>query len=79
MLIRTLELKRRVFDNKKYLHTMYDVHKIVLYNNKMYVPQPLRERMINSYHHYLSHTGATCLAKTVQQLCDSHGLVADGI
>ena len=33
--------------------------------------------MLNWYHHYLSHPGATRLAKNVQQSCDWPGLVAD--
>ena len=75
--VRTSELKRKVREDKDYLRTMYDTHEIILYKNKIYVPQPLRERMLNWYHHYLSHPGATRLAKTVQQSCDWPGLVAD--
>ena len=61
--VRTPELKRKVYDNKKYLRTMYDTHKIIFYKNKIHLPQPLCERMLNWYHHYLSHPGATCLEK----------------
>ena len=56
---------------------MYGTHEIIMYNNTIYVPQPLREQMLNWYHHYLSHTGATRLTKTVQQSYDLLGLVAD--
>ena len=75
--VRTSDLKRRVREDEDYYRTMYDTHEIILYKNKIYVPQPLRERMLNWYHHYLSHPGATRLVKTVQQSCDWPGLVAD--
>ena len=75
--VRTSDLKRKVRGNKNYLRSMYDTHELMLYNNSIYVPQPLRERMLNWYHHYLSHPGATCLTKIAQQWYDWPGLVAD--
>ena len=75
--VRTSELKRKVREDKDNLRTMYDTHEIILYKNKIYVLQPLRERMLNWYHHYLSHPGGTCLAKIVQESCDWTDLVAD--
>ena len=64
--IRTSNLKRKVCDDTYYLRTMYDTHERIINKNKIYVPQSLRERMLNWYHHYLRHPGASCLAKTVQ-------------
>ena len=68
--VRTSDLKRKVRGNKNYLRAMYDTHELMLYNNNIYVPQPLRERMLNWYHHYLCHSGATRLTEIVQQLYD---------
>ena len=52
LLIHTLNSKRKVCEEKK-LRTMDDTHKLILYNNEIYVPQPLRKQMLNWYHHYL--------------------------
>ena len=56
---------------------VYDTRLIIMYDNKIYVRLPLHKHMLNWYHHYLSHPGATHLAKTVQQSHDRTGLVAD--
>ena len=62
LLIHTLNSKRKVCEEKK-LRTMDDTHKLILYNNEIYVPQPFQERILNWYCHYLSHLGAMYLAK----------------
>ena len=36
--VRTSELERKVREDKYYLRTIYDTHKIILYKNKIYVP-----------------------------------------
>ena len=64
-----LDLKYKVCDDEKYVHHVHDTRKIVMYNNRIYVLQSLREHMLNLYHHYLSYPGATCLAEIVQQSC----------
>ena len=56
---------------------MHDTREIVMYNNKIYVPQSLCEQILNWYHHYQSHPGVTRLSKTLQQSCDWYGLVVD--
>ena len=40
-------LKRKVCNDNEHLCTMYNTHKIVMYNNNMYVSQLLREHMLN--------------------------------
>ena len=64
--IRTLNLKCKVYKNNKCLRAIYDTHKIIMYNNKIYVPKLLHKHMLNWYHHYPNHAGVTRLAKTVQ-------------
>ena len=66
LLVRTSDLKHKVRGNNKYLRAMHDTHGVVMYNNKMNVPQPLCKRMLTRYHHQLSHPGATYFTKTVQ-------------
>ena len=75
--VRRLELKQIIRDNKNYLRTMYDTHELILYNNKIYVPQPLRKRMLNWYYHYLSHPGAIYLEKNGTKIMWLPELVAD--
>lgn len=76
--LRLLDLKRKVRDDDKWLHTIHDTHEIVMYDNYIYVPRSLREKhILNWCHHYLIHASATRLAKTVQQSCDWHVLVVD--
>ena len=61
--IHTLDLKRKVCNDDKYVRTMYDIHELILHNDKMYVPQPLHKRILNQYYRYLSRPDATRLAK----------------
>ena len=41
--VRTFNLNRKVREDKYDLRTMYDSHEIILYRNKVYIPQPLRD------------------------------------
>ena len=47
---------------------------IVMYENKIYVPVPLRGRTLHWYHHYLSHPGGDRLAQTLSTVCYWKGL-----
>ena len=38
LFVHLLDLKHKIRDNEKLSHTVYDTHKIVTYNNKIYVP-----------------------------------------
>ena len=50
-------------------YTKYDLegHEIIMHKQMIYVPKPLRGRLIGWYHHYLCHPGGTRLAKTLSQ------------
>ena len=37
--VRSLDLKRKVCGDEKYVPTLHDKHEIVMYNDKIYVPQ----------------------------------------
>ena len=43
--------------------------KLVLKDNKIYIPESMREAMLNWYHHYLNHPGGDRLANTIKQNC----------
>ena len=75
MKIRTSDLRNNLKINPKYERTVHEGHEVIMFNKKLFVPNKLREQMVNWYHHYLSHPGATRLAKTIQQSCDWPGLV----
>ena len=75
MKIRTSDLRNNLKINPKYEQTVHEGHEIIMFNKKLFVPNKLREKMINWYHHYLIHPGAARLAKTIQQSCDWPGLV----
>ena len=49
--------------------------KIIFYDIKIYVQQSLRRSVIDWYHLYLNHTGGSRLAKKVQEVFYSKGLV----
>ena len=43
-------------------------HKIVQYNNCIYVPPRLQECIIDWYHQYLVHSGTTRMEETIKQI-----------
>ena len=55
---------------------MIDDHKLITYNNKIYIPpSSLRIRIISWYHHFLCHPGGDRLSNTIQQVCSWPGMV----
>ena len=40
---------------------------VICINNKIYIPEPLRLKILNWYHHFLNHPGATRLENTIKQ------------
>ena len=49
-------------------------HEVVMYKKCIFVPKPLRGRLIRWYHHYLCHPGGRRLAKTLSQVCYWEGM-----
>ena len=69
--------KLRDLVNKKesgYYIGTFSNQELVLYENKLYVPKSLRQRVINWYHFYLCHPGAERLSNTLKQVCYWKGI-----
>ena len=48
--------------------------KLITYKGKIYIPEPLRGRLLNWYHEYLCHPGGDRLYKTLSQICYWKGM-----
>ncbi|GFH50707.1 hypothetical protein CTEN210_07183 [Chaetoceros tenuissimus] len=76
------ELKKRNSKIKKLLDEKDSEYKIkeldgvelIMYKDKVYVPQTLRESTLNWYHHYLNHPGGDRLGNTIKETCYWKGL-----
>jgi len=51
-----------------------DELEIEMYEDKIYVPEPLRGRTLHWLHHYLNHPGGDHLAKPLSTVCYWKGL-----
>ena len=69
------KLKQLVNDKKSEYHikTFEDVE-LVLYKDKIYVPQQLRNKTLNWYHYYLCHPGSDRLYNTLNRVCYWKGM-----
>ena len=68
-------LKKLIEDkNSGYTISNIDDVKLVLKENKIYIPESMREATLNWYHHYLNHPGGDRLANTIKQNCYWKGL-----
>ena len=47
--------------SQKYVRRVHEGHKVVMYDNKIYIPIKLLKQIINWYHHYLSHLIYICV------------------
>ena len=45
---------------------MNEGHEVIMYNNIIYIPIEFYKQILNWDYHYLSHIGATRLAKTIK-------------
>ena len=58
-------LKKLIEDkNLRYTISNIDDVKLVLKDDKIYIPESMREATLNWYHHYLNHPGGDRLANT---------------
>jgi hypothetical protein len=74
------ELLSRMEDKnnrKTYTKRKIQNNHIILENNKIYVPPPLRERALNWYHHYLVHPGENKMEKSIKRALTWPGLRND--
>ena len=54
-------------NNKVYATKIINDIESIHLNDKIYIPEPLRLKILNWYHHFLNHPGETRLAKTIGQ------------
>lgn len=59
-----------------YKITTLDNIEIVTYEDKIYVPQKLRKKTMEWYHHFLNHPGSDRLYKTLQKICYWKGMAS---
>jgi len=52
----------------------FEGHALIMHEGKIYVPESLRGRTLEWYHHYLNHPGGDRLANTLLQVCYWKGL-----
>ena len=60
--------------NSGYTINNIDNVQLVLRDDKIYLPESMRETMLNWYHHYLNHPDGDRLANTIKQNCYWKGL-----
>jgi hypothetical protein len=73
---RNSKLRQLIDDAKSgYGVSTLDGVKIVVFNDKIYVPVALRQRTMNWYHFYLNHPGGERLYKTLAQVCYWKGMI----
>jgi hypothetical protein len=67
---------KALLENKKsgYVSHLFEGHTLIMYEDKIYVPQSLRGRTLEWYHYYLNHPGGDHLANTLLQVCYWKGL-----
>lgn len=73
---RNSKLKKLVDDKKSdYYFGRVDDVKLVLKDNKIYIPESMREATLNWYHYYLNHPGGDRLGNTIKETCYWKGLL----
>jgi transposase InsO family protein len=72
---RNSELKKLIDDKDSgyYFEDIDDV-KLILVDQKIYIPTSMRETTLNWYHHYLNHPGGDRLGNTIKETCYWKGL-----
>ena len=68
-----LELRK----NDEFTYKVIEGHELIMKNKNIYVPKILRQPVLDWYHHFLCHPGATRLAATIGQTMAWLGLIQD--
>ena len=56
------------YKDSEYYFDDIDNVKLVLKDNKIYIPESMRETTLNWYHHYLNHPGRDRQENTIKKL-----------
>jgi hypothetical protein len=57
--------------------TMIDDVELIMYQDRIYIPHSIRDRVLNWFHHYLNHPGGDRLGNTIAACCYWRGLMND--
>ena len=57
----------QIRNSKEFQYQILEGTEILMKNNKIYVPKTLRGSVLDWYHYYLCHPGATRISKTIHQ------------
>jgi Integrase zinc binding domain len=81
-LIFKLQVRVQGFRDKGLSQPFYSMQHIegydlVFYNDKIYIPQSLRQTVLSWYHGYLLHPGQTCTEQTIRNTMTWPGLMQD--
>jgi hypothetical protein len=61
------QLKEVMKKSEKFSERLIEIYTVSIYDNKIYIPQSLRKRILWWYHIYLQHPGITRIGKTQRQ------------
>jgi hypothetical protein len=70
-------LKEVMKKSDKFSERRIEISKVITYDNKIYIPQSLRKRIVRWYHTYLQHPGITRMEETLIQNLTWPNLIKD--
>ena len=77
---KSAKFKKYVMANRKdFGKKVVDSTELTTFKDKIYVPDSIRNNILNWYHHFLCHPGSLRLAATIGQVMRWPGLQADGV
>ena len=71
------KLLKNLRDNKEYRLKTIEGKEIIMYEDKIYVPDTLKDRVMEWYHTLLVHAGSTRMLSTIQATMNWHGIRKD--
>ena len=74
---RDQDLLKKLEVNEKYSLKKIEGQELITYKGKIYIPETLRERVMDWYHTYLVHPGTTRMVSTMQSILYWHGIWKD--
>lgn len=71
------ETRKMFRNNKLFKYKNIEGYELLMTKDKIYVPKKLRQAVLDWYHYYLCHPGATWLSKTIGQNLMWPGMVSE--
>jgi hypothetical protein len=76
--IRNSKLKAQLDDAESgFYRTTFDEVNLIMYQDRIYIPHSIRDRVLDWFHHYLNHPGGDRLGNTIARCCYWKGLMND--